>query len=316
MTIQTRYDTNDVPLRERFAFWRESVCDSYVKLACESDNRKQFSGSIEVAHCSTLSISRVSGLAHRVERRKRDIGASNDAYFLLSLQTARSAIVSQSGNSTVLNPGDMALYSSTDPYILQLSDNFSQCVVQLPATKLMDRLPHAHLLTARNINGQSGLGRLVRQNILAFSEHITSPDPVIQSLVQETLIDLIATGLASQGAQKMELAMPEQQVMLRAKAYITSHLSDPDLDRNRVASQVGLSVRRLNEIFAKQNQSVGTLIRSMRLDAAAADLKDRRFNHQSISDIAFRFGFSSPQHFSTAFRSVFNCSPRAYRGEQ
>lgn len=316
MTTQARYDTNDIPVKDRFAYWRESVCDSYVKLACETDKRQQFSGSIDVTHYSTLSISKVTGLAHRVERRKSDISASHDAYFLLSLQTAKTARISQSGHSTVLKPGDMALYSSTDPYTLHLTDNFSQSVVQLPASKLISRLPNACMLTARNINGQSGLGKLVRQNILAFSEHINSPDPVLQSLVQETLIDLIATGLATQGKQKKELLLPEQQIILRAKDYIINNLGEPELDRSRVALHIGMSVRRLNEIFAKENTSLSTFIRKMRLNAVADYLRDARFDHMSISEIAFHYGFSNLQHFSNSFRSAFDCTPRAYRAKR
>ncbi|MBT8154665.1 hypothetical protein KMP13_12345 [Epibacterium ulvae] len=90
-----------------------------------------------------LSISRVAGLSHTVDRRKRDIRSASDAYFLLSLQTAESSRVTQFGKTALLCPGDMALYTSTDPYSLDLSDDFSQTVVQLPAAKLIDRLPNA-----------------------------------------------------------------------------------------------------------------------------------------------------------------------------
>lgn len=310
----TRYDTNNVSIADRFAFWRESVCDSYVQLGCEASDKNKFEGKIEIARHSALSISRVSGRAHTVERRKSDISASCDAYFLFSLQTGQSSQVSQFGQCATLLPGDMALYSSTDPYKLNLADDFSQTVVQLPAKKLIDRLPNAPMLTARSIDGQSGIGQLVRQNILAFADHISSAEPVLQALVQETLIDLIATGLASNRVEeKTELLYPEQHVMLQAKTFIRSNLGDPELDRNLVASQIGMSVRRLNEIFAKQNESISAFIRTMRLEGVAADLTDIRFAHQTISDIAFRYGFSNLQSFSTLFRAAYGSSPRAYR---
>lgn len=313
MDIQTRYDTEDVSAVDRFAFWRESVCESYVQLGCDAPNRSGFRGVIDIARHSVLSISRVAGLAHHVERRKRDIRASSDAYFLLSLQTAKTSRVTQFGKTAVLQPGDMALYSSTDPYRLDLSDDFSQTVVQLPAAKLIERLPNAELLTARKIDGQTGLGKLTRDNILAFSEHVNSPNQVLQNLLQDTLIDLIATGLASQSADKIELSSPEQHVMLRAKSFIRNNLGDPDLDRNRVAGEIGMSVRRLSAIFSKQDESIGAFIRRMRLDGVAADLKDSRFDRSSISEIAFRYGFSNMQNFSTLFRSRFGENPRNFR---
>lgn len=313
MGIQSRYDTEDVAPAERFGYWRESVCDSYVKLGCESENRTHFRGLIEIARHSMLSISRVAGLAHTVDRRKQDIRAASEAFFLLSVQTSESSQVSQFGKTALLRPGDMALYTSTEPYSLNLSDDFSQTVVQVPAAKLIDRLPNAENLTARKIDGQSGIGKLVRENILAFSAHVNTSNPMLQTLLQDTLIDLIATGLASDGVDKVELSSPEQNVLLRAKSFIRNNLCDPELDRKAVADEINMSVRRLSEIFAKEGITLSNFIRQKRLEAVATNLRDLRFARQSISEIAFRHGFSNMQNFSTLFRRQYGDSPREYR---
>ena len=313
MDIQTRYDTVSVPARERFGYWRESVCDSYVKLGCETKNRADFRGLIEISRHPVLSISRVSGWAHRVDRRPRDIRSASDSYFLLSLQTARTSTVTQFGKTAHLRTGDMALYTSTDPYSLNLSDDFSQTVVQVPSDRLRSRLPNAEMLAAHRIDGQSGIGKLVRDNILAFSDHASSGNPTLQALVQDTLIDLIATGLAAQSDTGVELSSPEQHVLIRAKSFIRAALSDPDLDRNRVAAEIGMSVRRLNDIFAKEETSIASFIRTARLEKAAEELTDPRFAARSISEVAFGCGFSNMQNFSTSFRAFAGQSPRAYR---
>ncbi|MFK7943579.1 MAG: helix-turn-helix domain-containing protein [Paracoccaceae bacterium] len=316
MSLQTRYDTRDVAPADRFAYWRESVCDSYVQLGCDAEDRSNFRGLIDIARFSVLALSKDTGRAHTVNRRKRDIRSASEAYFLLSLQTADSSRVTQFGRSSTLTPGDMALYSSTDPYTLELSNDFSQTVVQLPSSKLIERLPNAEMLTARKIDGQSGIGKLVRENVLAFAEHMNAPNPILQALLQDTLIDLIATGLAAHGADKIELSSPEQHVMLRAKSYIRENLGDPELDRNRVAAAVGMSVRRLNDIFAKDGKSISAFVRQMRLEGVSDALRDGRFRKHSISEIAFRYGFSNMQNFSTAFRAKFGTSPRAFRAEE
>lgn len=313
MDIQTRYDTDDVLMADRFSYWRESVCESYVQLGCEADNRSSFRGLIDITRHSVVSISKVAGLAHTVERRKRDISAASDSYFLLSLQTAVTSSITQFGKTAILRPGDMALYSSTAPYTLRLTDDFSKTVVQLPTSKLIDRLPNADMLTARKIDGQSGIGKLVRENVLAFAEHVNTANPMLQTLLQDTLIDLIATGLASHSSDKIELSSPEQHVMLRAKSFIRGNLGDPDLDRNRVAAEIGMSVRRLNDIFSKEDESISVFIRRMRLEGVATDLKDVRFERHSISELAFRYGFSNMQNFSTLFRAKYDMSPRDYR---
>ena len=313
METIARYDTGQVAPAERFAYWHDAVCESYVRLGCDALETVDFHGSITVAHHSVLSISEVAGSAHRVERRKQDIRASNDAFFLLSLQRRSTTRITQNGNTANLRVGDMALYSSTEPYRLDLTDGFCQAVVQLPAAKLLSRLPHADMLTGLRIDGQSGIGALVRRNILAFADYADADDPTMHALVQDTLIDLIATGLAAQGAAPVALSSPERHVMLRARAFIRDNLSDPHLDRHRVAAEMGMSVRRLNEIFAKQEVSLTGLIRRERLQAVADDLRDPRLRAQTISEIAFRNGFSNLQNFSTLFRKTFGRNPRDFR---
>ena len=187
--------------------------------------------------------------------------------------------------------------------------------MQLPSTRLIERLPNADMLTARKIDGQTGIGKLVRENILAFAEHVNTANPMVQALLQETLIDLIATGLASHGADKIELSSPEQHLMLRAKSFIRGHLGAPDLDRNRVAQEIGMSVWRRNDSFAKEDTSISAFIRRMRLEAVANDLRDSRFQRHSISEIAFRYGFSNLQNFSTLFRNSYGETPRTYRSQ-
>ncbi|MFK7963040.1 MAG: helix-turn-helix domain-containing protein [Burkholderiaceae bacterium] len=313
MEIQTRYDTSDVPDKDRCAYWQEAVCDSYVRLGCEVTERQDFSGVIELSRYSMLAISRVSGTPHIVRRRKSDIRQATDQFFLLSLQTKNASSISQFGQTASLKVGDMALYSSTDPYTLEMSKPFSQMVVQLPKEKLLARLPNADMLTARTIDGQSGIGQLVRQNILSFAGYANASNELLQTLVQETLVDLIATGLAAHDGSRCELSSPEQHVMLRAKSFIRNNLGSPALDRQVVANEVGMSVRRLNAIFAKENKSPGAYIRLSRLEAVASELCDARFSSRSISEIALKYGFENFQHFSTSFRSHFGLSPREYR---
>lgn len=261
-----------------------------------------------------LSISNVQGSAHTVKRRKTDISHETDSCFLISLQLTHTAVLSQFDQQTLLKPGDMALYSSTAPYELSLSDNFHQIVIQLPKQCLLDRLPTAELMAARLIDGQSGIGKLVRENIIAFSDYANASTPSLQTLIQNTLIDLVATGLASsEEFRTIELSSPEQHVLLRAKSFIRSHLHDHELDRARVAAHTGLSVRRLNAIFAKEEKSLSSYIRLTRLETIAQALRDPRFSQQSISEIAIRNGIQNLQHFSTCFRSRFDCTPRAYR---
>jgi AraC-like DNA-binding protein len=310
--VQLNFDTRSVTYRERFAYWREAVCATYVQLGCEAVERRDFHGSITLERLPQLAVSFVSGTSHDVIRRKQDISRATEEFFLLSLQLRKKAYLSQRNRHAELSPGDFALYSSTDLYKLTLTDNFEQLVLQMPKKQLLARIPNADLLTGRRVSGNSEIGKLVGQSILGFAR-AGNNNRIIQSFIQDTLFDLVATGLSSIDEGGCELSLPEQHMSLRARTYIQSNLMDPELDRNAVARATGISVRRLNEIFMKEGYSISGFIRKTRLERVASNLKDPRFQRQSISELAMKWGFNNFQHFSKIFREAYGMPPSEFR---
>ncbi len=308
-----QFDTNTVRDHERFSYWREAVCETYVQLGCEAEGRHDFWGDIVLHRLPKLSVSFVTSAPQDVHRRRDDIAKANDAYFLLSLQLKSRSSVNQHQRQAVLEPGDFALYSSTDPYRLHLPQDFRQLVLQIPRNELLHRLPNADLLTGRRVSAGSPIGALVSRSLVEFAGAIDGPPDAVRQFMQDSIIDMVATGLSSLDASRLELALPQQRIASRAKAFIQSRLDDPSLDRTTVAQVVGISVRRLSEIFAAEGISAATYIRNERLERIADMLRDARYRRFSISDIALRWGFNNLQHFSKAFRDRFGVSPRAYR---
>jgi AraC-like DNA-binding protein len=313
MSRTATYSTAEIAPRDRFAYWREAVCASYVQLGCEAAATTGFCGTLEIERHRGLAISKVAGSEHSVLRRPGDIRAASDADFLVSLQMRNSSRLTQSGRTSVLRAGDMAIYDSTRPYVLELGESFSQTVLQFPRERLLARLPAAQTIGGTLIGGRGGLSRLVRESILAFSGHLPSGRSPLAAQLQETLIDLVATGLAAVSGAQAELSSPDRQALLRARAFIADHIREPTLDRSRVAAATGLSVRRLNGLFQAEGTSIGEEIRRKRLATVASALRDPRFGALSISEIAFSCGYTNLQHFSTLFRAAFGRTPRDYR---
>lgn len=311
--MRQQFDTRAVRAGETFAYWREAVCDAYVQLGCETDQPRGFWGEIRLERLPKLSVSFVTSAAQDVHRRRSDIAKAKESYFLISLQMHSSSSVTQRNREALIAPGDFALYSSTDPYRLHMPEDFRQLVLQIPRAELLRRLPNADLLTGRPVSAQSEVGALVSRSILQFSNAVSGPAETVRHFMQDSIIDMVATGLASLEDSRLELSLPEQQTAMRAKAFIQSHLDNPALDRSRVADAVGLSLRRLSEIFAAEGLSLAAYIREARLQRIADALVDQRYQRLSISDIAMRWGVTNLQHFSRIFRDRYGVSPRAYR---
>lgn len=273
-------------------------------------------GQIELHRLSSISASIVGGTQQHVRRRRRDIARDTDASFLVSIQMSARSLITQSGRQARLRPGDLALYSSTDPYSLNVPDDFSQMVVQIPREKLLARLPNADLLTGSRVDGRSEIARLARDSISQLIDAGDRLNGIALSCLQDAVIDLIAGGLASLDNAPVSLSEPEQLMLLRSRAHIEDHLADPELGRESLASAMGMSVRRLSEIFQKQGQPIATTIRDMRLQKIAAEMLDPRNRHRSIGELATKWGIYNLPQFSRAFRARFDMTPRDYRRMQ
>jgi len=298
---------------DRFAYWRDAVCSSYVPLECETSTPESFNGSIELSRMSKISTSYVSGSRQVVRRRRSDIGRTTDASFLVSLQLCTRGVLKQAGREAHLRPGDFALYSSIDRYELDLPDGFRQFVLQVPREDFLRRLPNADLLTGQRVAGDSEIGTLVHDNIANLMQLLDGKNELMMQCIQDTMVDLFASGLASLSGAKLELSVPEQQVMLRAMTFIRANLSNPELDRKMLAKAMGLSVRRLSEIFQADGRSIAATIKKLRMRQVAKDLKNPLFERHSISELSMKWGVYNLQSFSRMFRECFGVSPNEYR---
>ena len=307
------FSTVDVSQRDRFAYWREAVCDSYVPLECSSEMPERFHGSIKLHRLSKISASYVGGGQQHVRRRKRDIARATDASFLVSVQLKGNTLIEQDGRQAYLRPGDFALYSSIEPYDLHPPEGFEQLVLQIPREELLARLPNADVLTGRRVSGSGQIGGLASATLSSLVGAIEHTNATVLSCMQDTICDLVATGLASLVETPIALSKPEQQILIRARAFLADNLRDPTLDREMLAAAMGMSVRRLSEIFRHEGAGIAETIREMRLIRIAAEMRDARYRRLTIGEIAFKWGIGNLSQFSRGFRTRFDQTPSEYR---
>lgn len=104
-------------------------------------------------------------------------------------------------------------------------------------------------------------------------------------------------------------AINDRQVV-EAISFIYEHSSEP-LQIEDVASEVGISNRSLNEKFKKTfNCSVSVYVKKIRTELIAKLLTD---TNMTISQIAYKLGFSNPNHIAQYFRDCKGINPSQYR---
>lgn len=116
------------------------------------------------------------------------------------------------------------------------------------------------------------------------------------------------------GAQRagvVERYRVHQPALVEALAVMETHLSDP-LSLDDLARVSGVGVRHLTRLFDQHLDSTPMLFyRQLRIEHA------QRLLHQTaltIAEVAAAVGYSTPSHFSSAYRKHFACSPLEERG--
>ena len=136
--------------------------------------------------------------------------------------------------------------------------------------------------------------------------------------LQEALIALLGPALQHAGEELEGPLAGLYGYSLRRHAGASDRaiLQEPRLSPDMLAGRLRISVRQLYRLFEEQGDSVCRYILRQRLSRSAADLGNPRLRGESITSIAFKWGFSDSAHFSRAFKKQFEVSPKDYPGRR
>ncbi len=124
----------------------------------------------------------------------------------------------------------------------------------------------------------------------------------------EQLLDLMDILVDDPSA--LTRARSSDATLFRAKRFIAQNLRNVDLTAMLIASEVSASETHLNRLFKTEGVSLMRYVWSCRLELAARLLKGCSKSQIQIQEIAWRCGFSTPAHFSRAFKDRYGMSPR------
>jgi AraC-like DNA-binding protein len=313
MTVS--FSTATVDQRSQLSYWREVVCATFVQLGVERLQRPAvgFRGEVTAQSLGGLRVATVVSEPHAVFRSAEMIRWSPEDDFLVNLAIRGRAVVAQDGREAVLRPGDFTVYDSARPYRIHCPDPFRLLVLKIPRGLFASHCQLPPGATAAAVQGDRGVGALFSSLLRSLPAHTPGLPPEVVGQVGVNVLELLGTVL-SDLASDVRPALPREAQLLRARRYITDHLSDPGLSPATAAEALGLSVRYLHLLFQTESTSPFRWILERRLELAARLLADPRQASRSITNIAFAVGFKDASHFTRVFKHRYAVGPRDYRG--
>jgi AraC-like DNA-binding protein len=312
MTVS--FSTATVDQRSQLGYWREVVCATFTWLDVMPMRQRPagFRAEVTAEGLGGMRVATVDSEPHAVFRSPEMIRTAPDDDIFVNLPVRGRAIVSQDGRDAVLRPGDFTVYDSARPCLISCPDPFRLVVLKIPRSVFASHYRLQPGATATAIPGDRGVGALFSSLLRGVPAHVPGLPPEVVEQVGGSVLELLVTAL-SERASGARPALPREAQLLRARRYITDHLSDPDLAPPAVAAALGLSVRYLHELFRADRTSPSRWILQRRLEAAARLLGDARQAGRAVTDIAYSVGFKDAAHFSRAFSGRYGLGPRAYR---
>jgi len=307
--VPQTWSTTATKAAGQFACWRELICEAFLALTPESDLRDGFTGRVTQWPLGRLDLARIDSQRQRVRRTGRDIERAPRPGFYANLQVRGSSLLSQYGRETVLEPGDLAVVYTGEPFTMDFRSDFRQLSLFVPGA-LLESQTSGPVRTAVRVDTGAGVGAAVRHALTAVIRSPLGPDVAARLAAH-------AAGLLAVALEPADPAARGRAGSARSRAAavadIEEHLADEDLSPATTAGRLGVSVRTVHGLFAGSGQSYAGTVRRFRLERARRALADPALAHLRVIDIAADAGFGNVAGFHRAFRRAFGRTPGEIR---
>jgi AraC-like DNA-binding protein len=313
--MQPFFSTDGIHPKNAFRKWRETICERLIPIEQKPLHDVPFQGRLDVTSIGPVPISRMAHTAMRTEATPEAIrrhGQPDRLYATMKL-SGHDAI-QQGDREAVTRTGDFVVIDAR-PAVCEANTGVS-LVIDLPRERFEAMLGPSRLFCTLTVGADlasTALANTFIQDLIRVSDRLTGDAAARMASIGT---DLIIASLAERMAQEVPRAVHGNVTVQRAKAHIEAHLGDPGLDPPQLAAAMGLSLRRLQELFHERGRHISDYIWERRLEIAAKRLSDPACAHLSIGMLAYGCGFASQAHFARRFKDRYGLSPRDYRRAQ
>ncbi|CAI1523820.1 Transcriptional activator feaR [Serratia proteamaculans] len=264
-----------------------------------------FSGAMQEFRAHALRLSVVDAAQTRLYRTQQEIARSDGSHFFTVFQLRGSSLMEQGDRQAVLSAGDVTLIDASRTSSFTFQQNSRQISLLMPRSYLEQSASEVQY--ARRLDAQSSVVRLSRQLVLGCMQ-----DSQMSAPESEAILNAVATLLRPALVERVVEEDRHPRSFSRTLVFIDTHIQSPQLRPEWIAGELGVSVRSLYRMFARQGLVVAQYIKHRRLDLCAQALRSAP-ERQKLATIGYDWGFSDHSHFSTAFKSRFGVSPSEYR---
>ena len=287
--------------------WGEAVKHAFGDFHTEPDRGTPFFGRMHLKNYDGLEVAHIATNAQKIERIFSTLKADQH-YFVILQQKGAMGFCSIRNEQILLRPGEIALIDSSASHRMYPQGPIQQTSVHMPK-HILDQLGNNPKAIFSKLSQQHTstkvLSTILKQLAYAPSSQHEGEGQTIQQAIH-TLIQPTIHGEQTSAAPSLKTV---------AYQHILRLLPEADLSPERLAKEMQMSKRSLYRLFAEDDMSIARLILEARIEQCCKDLAESDLANQplSLTEVAFRWGFSDASQFSRSFKRIKGVSPSVWR---
>jgi acetamidase/formamidase/AraC-like DNA-binding protein len=246
------------------------------------------------------------------------LSLAGDSLPIALLPVEDGVVLRQGSGHRIVPVGHLLLLPRSGDWSVVFQRDMRAIVLSVTSEALHGRITGKLKFGEARVVAPGGLADVFSRMLDATARTLESLTDVEWAAVAQGLADLLLTFAHQLTAPTSDARHTATQaaILHRICQTIERRLDDPELAPARVAQAEGISERYLQKLFEGVGDNFTHYVRERRLQRAWADLSNPAEAHQSISEIAYRYGFGDSAHFSRAFRHRFGLPPREFRQQE
>ncbi|MCL2429313.1 MAG: helix-turn-helix domain-containing protein, partial [Alphaproteobacteria bacterium] len=298
---------------DRHAAWQETLAEVGLRSACLVAMQSLHATAYRRASSDGVVVARLTAGAQKVW------ASPQGADLPLALIVLKGiAALHADGTRHPLAAGRLVLLPRRGAWQINFEREMQAVALSVRSTAFHGRKTGPHLSDHPRLLPAGGLAGVLASTLDAAAQALETLSTAEWDTVSQPLAELLLALVCEPAAAGRAAGVTSVRAALLHRIYqtIERRLDDPALSPALVAEAEGISERYLQKLFEGINDNFTRYVRERRLHRASADLANPVNASRSVSEIAYRYGFSDAARFSHAFRERFGVSPRAFRRQE
>ncbi|MBR0596907.1 helix-turn-helix domain-containing protein [Sinanaerobacter chloroacetimidivorans] len=298
--------------QDQFEAWCSALSDSHLKWALNNSSPAQFYGKIKMRHLGGIRLLCCDCEPCYGKRTSREVNLSDGEYYGLLYIYDGAEVVFHEGQAVELKKDSFMIWDSTKPIEFKLFSATKKVTLLVPQDRMRTQLPQVDDYLGKHIDFSRGLHAVAASHIAALGNEVNAIDKRLGDSAIDLTLELITTCLQTNYTSR-PMTKVRQDLFDDIVKYIQKNLDQHDLGPSSISGTFHISTRYLHLLFAEKGLSVSHLIMDKRLEQCRRQLIHLNAYKDSITKIAFQWGFNDSAHFSKVFKKKYGITPREYQ---